>query len=190
MTEYDSRHRPNTLIPPLQFKNVARDIIAACEIRGRNIFDNLESVSVQLTSYALGTKAQWPFVVFPHFQVIGMVSNAITGAETLTISHVVQDEDRQAWENFTMQTAMSWMAEGHAYDEEVNNELYVEERHYDQPSFEEMTGQAMPPWNVTGVMPFIYDFRGFAPAYRKPAPLYVVSWQTAPADVDGVDRGA
>lgn len=164
---------------------MARDIVASSQLRSRAIFDNLESVSVSITTIANTMDATWPFFVCPDFQVIGMVSNAITGAATLGFSPIVMDEDRAAWELFTIQTGRSWLTEGHKYDDTVAADLYEETRFPDQK-----TGPAppfpIPGWNETGVLPFISVFPdinggGFRPAPSQKEDFYVPYWQVAPA---------
>jgi hypothetical protein len=165
--------------PAVQFDNIARDVIASSRLRGRAIFDNLESVSAHITSYAVTTGAKWPFVVIPHFQVTAMVSNGITGASTLGFSPIVMDEHREAWQNFSLQTSMAWLAEGHMYDEEANTELYVETRY---PT-DSKAPFPVPYWNESGIFPFIFqwDSTFTRPVVADRRPFYIPSWQTAPA---------
>ena len=164
---------------------MARDIVASSQLRSRGIFDNLESVSVSITTIANTMDTTWPFFVCPDFQVIGMVSNAITGAATLGFSPIVMDKDRAAWELFTIQTGKTWLAEGHKYDDTVAADLYEETRFPDQE-----TGPAppfpIPSWNETGVLPFISAFPEFDGGAFRPAPaekqdFYMPFWQVAPA---------
>ncbi|CAB9515758.1 Receptor-type guanylate cyclase gcy [Seminavis robusta] len=163
-----------------QFDNVARDIQASSILRGRAIFDNLEGVSVSLTIQALTSNMQWPFVVFPHFQVMGMISNSITGASTLAISPIVQAGQREEWENFTMAHSMEFLAEGHMYDEEVHPDFYVETRYYNETKVE--LPFPLQAWDEAPSMPFIWEFTpDFRPMPALPRSSFIPYWQMAPA---------
>jgi hypothetical protein len=74
-----------------------------------------------------------------------MVSNATTGATTLSFSPIVMDEQREAWQNFTLRTAMAgWL-------KETNPELYIESR-YRKDSKARFP---VPKWKESGIFPFI-----------------------------------
>ncbi|CAB9515308.1 Receptor-type guanylate cyclase gcy [Seminavis robusta] len=116
VSEEQSQHKE-------QFNAIADEIISITHIRSKSVFDNLESVGVSLTAQARAVNAQWPFVYFADFQVQGMISNQITGANTLTIHPLVQDQDREEWEQFSVDN-QGWIEDAHGYDEHVHPVLY------------------------------------------------------------------
>jgi hypothetical protein len=74
-----------------------------------------------------------------------MVSNATTGATTLSFSPIVMDEQREAWQNFTLRTAIaSWL-------KETNPDLYIESR---CPT-DSKAPFPVPKWKESGIFPFI-----------------------------------
>lgn len=128
--------------------------MASSDLRGRAIFNNVESLSATITTVVAASNQTWPFVVVPDFQVLGMVSNKLTGALNVGICPIVFDKDRSAWGAFSAQTGMTWLAEGHQYDDEADPELYVETRIDSMNKQDENTGkrrelQGTPPPGVT-----------------------------------------
>lgn len=120
----------------------------------------------------------WPFVVFPHFQVQGMLSNQITGADTVTIHPIVWHSERGAWENFSV-TNQDWMNTAHMYDKKVNPSLYQDIRL--NSSFEFPYPRTR--WNETSAFPQINTFdERWQRVVDWEAEFYVPFWQKAPAE--------
>lgn len=119
----------------------------------------------------------WPFVVFPDFQVRGLLSNQDTQAHTLSINPLVYAKDVDAWTTFTTNN-QEWLGEAHAYDQNVHPDLYEMESHestYDH--------DASVRWNETGVTPYLWvhdaDDR-YAKKQVEETLFYTPIWQRAP----------
>lgn len=163
-----------------QFDSMADEIISITHIRSRSVFDNLEQVGVSLTAQAIATKANWPFVYFGSWQVQGMISNQITGANTLTIHPLVQDRDRAAWERFSVYN-QKWLRDSHAFDEHAHPMLY--QREYYNDIMYDPRGESLR-WNVTGIVPSIWkegDDGKIVPLPKGSSDRYSPFWQRAPA---------
>jgi len=116
-------------------------------------------------------------VVFPDFQVRGILSNEETGAHTLSVNPLVFNKDLEAWNEFAVNN-QEWMAQAHMYDKEVNKEIY-EMEHYDSEYPHDQTVR----WNVTGISPFMWKYNATDRYIREPvdeALVYTPIWQRAP----------
>lgn len=80
----------------------------------------------------------------------------------MNIVPLVNPEDREAYEQHALQNQW-WIAEGHMYNKEVAEDLYIENRYYDQPKFE--SPFPIPRWNESNIFPLIWDF-----GERRPEP--------------------
>lgn len=161
-----------------QFHEVSSALADTSQARAREIYQNLEAFSAVLTTFATNANAKWPFVVFPDFSVHGLVSNMITGASTLTLVPIVTHKDRQQWESFSANTSMQWLSEGHAFDDEVNEALYVDTR-YNTSRSGELAPESMR-WDVAGASPVIWNFDNGAGVPVADADVYYPAWQVAP----------
>jgi hypothetical protein len=142
------------------------------------VLNNLESFGVSLTSHALDAPFTWPFVDFPDFQVRGLLSNEETGAHTISINPLVLPKDLDAWSTFSVNHE-GWVAEAHAHDRVVNQELYTV-HHYETDYHHNESLR----WNVTGITPFVWSYEDdpYAPRQRVSKSLYYTPiWQRAPA---------
>jgi hypothetical protein len=54
-----------------------------------------------ITSYAARTNQTWPYVVVPDFYVTAEKIRSVCGAVYVTTYHVVENDQRKEWENFT-----------------------------------------------------------------------------------------
>ena len=120
-------------------------------------------------------------MVFPDFQVKGMLSNKETGAHTLSINPLVYPSQVDAWARFSVYKN-DWMAEAHVYDKTVHSDLYSL-AHFNTTDRHDSASR----WNVTGITPYIW----YAPGGRgatnytarhkvRESILYAPIWQQAP----------
>lgn len=119
----------------------------------------------------------WPFVVFPDFQVRGILSNQETKAHTLSISPLVYAKDLDAWSNFTTNN-QEWMGEAHAYDESVHPDLYQMERYESSYDHKEDVR-----WNETEIAPYVWVHNAedrYAKKRVSESLFYAPIWQRAP----------
>jgi hypothetical protein len=143
----------------LQFHAISTEIREYVQLKTVNVFNNLETFGVSVTSYAHDQNQSWPFVLIPDFQVKGIMSNLETGAHTLSINPFVYPNQIDAWGRFSVYKS-EWMAEAHVYDEAVHEDLYVlpyydtDDDHHDPATR----------WNVTA----------------RESVLYSPIWQQAP----------
>lgn len=164
---------------PSQFDTLADEIESITHIRSKSIFDNLEQVGVSLTAQARAMKLQWPFVVFPDFQVQGMISNQITGANTLTIHPFVTAAYKTVWERFSVYS-QGWLGDAHSYDVHAHPVLYQRDFYNDNMTTRDESLR----WNVTGVIPSIWkegENGEVIPLGSSEGDWYSPFWQRAPA---------
>jgi hypothetical protein len=144
-----------------QFTDFANQIIGVYEINADKIVDTYDNFAIEISSSAIASKSEWPFVTVPGFEAQGTRVQEQTGARTMAVSHFVQPEEKEAWLNYTMGN-FGWIQE--SYDYQGSNET------------------ATPP------PPFIWgDWRNFAPV---PGPMekygiYAPYWQGAPITLNG-----
>ena len=142
-------------------------------------------VSVSLTMQANLANMTWPYVVFPDFQVQGILSNQVTGASTLTLHPLVQHQDRVQYENFTVHHHQ-WLERAHMYNDQVHPQLYNhnEENTADEAKEVPISMSFMASWNESGITPYIWRYdQGLqqrVPDYQHD--MYFPMWQQAPAE--------
>ncbi|CAB9525455.1 Receptor-type guanylate cyclase gcy (Partial), partial [Seminavis robusta] len=168
-----------------QYENVVNEIISTSQLRARTIFDNLESLAASLTTEAMDLNMTWPFVVFPNFQIQGMMSNEITGASVVNINPIVPHEIRADWEAFSVANYEPWFKAGHDYDKYASKKLYVHEK-LNQTMPESMSRIPRVHWNESGIFPNITSYeitdRGWNPVRDWDTDFYYPSWQRAPVE--------
>jgi hypothetical protein len=84
------------------------------QINALNIIDAYTSFALHVTTYAMGTKSEWPFVTIPGFPVEAGQAMRITGANTLSITPFVTPENKDRWANYTVAN-QGWVQESHDY---------------------------------------------------------------------------
>jgi hypothetical protein len=164
----------------VQFDTVVREISETLDYRSHTITSNLEMVSVSLTSEATLANMEWPYVIFPNFQVQATLSNQITGASALAIHPLVKHQERVLYENFTVNN-QKWIERAHNYNELVSPRLYVNSRGQDGESDENLMVHTS--WNDSGITPFIWMYNeNLERVPDQPHDLYFPIWQLAPAE--------
>jgi hypothetical protein len=71
---------------------------------GQNLqrtMDVSDAFITSITSYAAHTNQTWPFVVIPDFYVTAEKIRSLCGAVYVSTFHVVENDQRKQWENFT-----------------------------------------------------------------------------------------
>ena len=172
----------------IQYDNMVHEITTVTRKRTRNILNNLESLSVSLTTQANQAYMEWPFVVFRDFQVQGMVSNQVTGASTLTLHPIVRARERQAWEVFSAEEAPKWLRRAHMiYDEQVNENLYHAGNKTAEAQLREEKLEILykdDKWDREGaVTPYLWLYNDdLQRAVDYDDTFYAPKWQQAPAE--------
>ena len=144
------------------------------------MFDNLESFGVGLTSFALDANVTWPFVLYPDFQVKGILSNEATGSHTLTLNPIVYPQDIETWSKWSVANS-GWMETAHERDKTVHEELYELEYHETDVYHDESLR-----WNVTGITPFVWKESNNSDGSVSRVPVgqakyYAPMWLNSPA---------
>lgn len=94
-----------------EFDDAANELIAISYQEANNFFDAVESFGATLTSYAMDTQNDFPFVTIPHFAHRGQNLRSITGATFLSWNPFVDPQNVAAWTNYTRQEA-GWIQDG------------------------------------------------------------------------------
>jgi hypothetical protein len=147
------------------------------QILGTRIYA-LSSLGEALTLHAELTNSTWPFVTLTRFQRRANVVRELSGAMFVQIVVIVEEEDREEWENYTAQE-QSWIAEAVEYQERTGtNRLFS--------NIPQLTVVRNPPSSIIH-----YDYRtaakkifGWDENYNfsvseGPGP-YQVQWQSSP----------
>lgn len=160
-----------------KFHDISSEIKEFSQLKALRVYDNLETFGATLTSYAMSAEYTWPFVVFPDFQVRGILSNHDTQAHTLSINPLVYPKDLDQWSDFTLNN-QEWMAEAHMYDQTVHSELYEMESHESDYEHDQTVR-----WNETGVTGYVWKHDAddrYAKERVDQALVYTPIWQRAP----------
>jgi hypothetical protein len=142
-----------------QFHAYANEILDVSQINAKNIFASITSMSVSITSHALFSKSKWPFVSLPDFEAKGEQLVELSGALYFSLNPVVTEENREAWEEYTIQNH-EWLADSlsHWHLQEMINQTIVSPFIYRR---DVATGEAIP-------------------EDRPADPYYLPVWQVAP----------
>ncbi|CAJ1937526.1 unnamed protein product [Cylindrotheca closterium] len=89
----------------------ANELVAISHQEATNIFEAISNFAVMITSYAIDTQTEFPFVTIPHFEHRGNNLRSITGAGSLTWNAFVELQDVDAWVNYTRQQD-GWIQDG------------------------------------------------------------------------------
>ena len=103
--------------PPLQFHDFAIEMKELLHDEARNVFKTVENFGMTVTSFALASQLQWPFVTMPHFEVRGQNLAKLSNSLMIGFSPLVQEDKRDAWERYATYQ-QGWIAEGLAYTAE------------------------------------------------------------------------
>ena len=132
----------------------------------------MHSFSTTITSYAIATRAQWPFVSLPHFEVRGTETNNLSNSILLSYAPYVPTNETDKWERYTgyMQ---KWIQEGVDYNYELHED-YLNGSHVLDPIKKEI-------WDYPNHDPT--DPKGSRVKVNHTGP-YLPVWQMAPAPHD------
>ena len=64
-------HRCSDLSIFLQFNDFAYEIADVSHVNAANVYGLMDSFSSTITSFALSSDSEWPYVTVPHFEVRG-----------------------------------------------------------------------------------------------------------------------
>jgi len=90
---------------------------ANCRLR----VQSMDSFATSLTTMAMATQQQWPFVTFPEFEAMGTQVRAIVGSDYLGLYLFVTREDRLEWEDYSVEN-VGWLNDSYAYQQEFKTD--------------------------------------------------------------------
>jgi hypothetical protein len=99
------------LPPTLKFEDFANEVISVSQINAIHIFDTFQTFSLQVTAFAIGTNATWPFVAVPQFAVQADHAMERTGASSLSLTPFMKGSEQVEWEAFSVQN-QGWVHAG------------------------------------------------------------------------------
>jgi hypothetical protein len=102
-----------------QFEEDAKKVLSTLGSNLDRVLEAMDAFSVSLISFARATDQTWPFVVIPDFAVRAEKIRAMSNAVYINTYHMVDVDQREAWELFTsLPEANYWMNETIALQEE------------------------------------------------------------------------
>ena len=113
--------------------------------------DSMTDLASEVTAYAKASKSEWPFVTMPLFEVNANHARNLAGIEALGICPLVQREQREAWEAYSMKN-FGWIDESRSVvldDETLENSEYV----------------------PASILPFIYQIKNETDPTSLPTPV-------------------
>ena len=90
----------------------------------RDVFAPIANFATIITSEAIASRAKWPFVSVPHFEVRGLELNSLSNMLMVGFSPLVQESDRERWEIYA-NYMQKWIAEGIEYNTELHQNFTV-----------------------------------------------------------------
>lgn len=118
------------------------------------MLSSISTMALSMSSYALDTNKNWPFVTIPHFEQSARYLTYEGCAENLTLYVSVKEEEKVEWESYSV-AHQGWIQDGLDYDQ---------------------TGLQAEP-----IIPYIHKGDESQPDDGPAVPSYTVAWQTAPA---------
>jgi len=104
-----------------KFHDHAIEIEDLVHHEARNVFLTVHSFSTTITSYALSTRAEWPFVSLPHFEVRGLEMNQLSNSLLLSFSPYVSTEEALRWGLYTSYM-QNWIQQGVDHNMDLHKE--------------------------------------------------------------------
>ena len=99
----------------------------------RNVFLTVQSFSTTITSYAISTRATFPFVSLPHFEVRGTELNDLSNSILLAYAPYVSSDLLFRWGIYS-DYMQNWIQEGVDYNYELHED-YLNGSHVLDPIF-------------------------------------------------------
>ena len=81
------------------------------DINAKNIFSTVLSMGTTISSYAEDSGKDFPFITIPHFAERGQVFLDISGARHVSLNFLVNNDEREKWEKFSVEN-QGWVQEG------------------------------------------------------------------------------
>ena len=148
-------------------------------------FGSADSFSVGLVSFARFSGMEWPYVTLPDYAVRLTKLRAISGAVVVSQYHLVQEEQRVQWQNYSLAND-AWVGEGlevQKNDRNFQGKLLTEFEpngviydNFGRPS--EGPGPFLPRWQSAPIVP------NYAP-YNWDGSGYIPLMNSLPALIDG-----
>ena len=101
----------------VSFLGSAATIVASFEGILEEKIAAIAAFGVTMTASAIATNSTWPFVTIDQFQQRSASSGALSGCLYLQITPIVTDDNRFAWEEYSVANA-GWLTEGREYQDE------------------------------------------------------------------------
>jgi hypothetical protein len=106
----------NSKGPLSKFENYVSEIITGAKETVDNSVNALEGFSLMVSSYAADSKVAWPFITIPDFSARAETLAQISGAIRVFMSHIVEPEQKAAWEVYSQGEVANW------YGNSIENE--------------------------------------------------------------------
>ena len=153
--------------PTPQFHDFSIEIEELVHHEARNVFLTVHSMSSTITSYALDSNAEWPYVSIPHWEVRGLEMNNLSNSILMGFSPYVNAFDKDAWEVYANHM-QGWVHEGVEYNYDLHKD-YLNGSHVIDPIPEEIyrygNDSSMIPETGSGVLLPVWQL---APAPHDP----------------------
>lgn len=164
-----ARHSENQVFEQ-KFHDFAIEIEDLVHHEARNVFLTVQSFSTTITSYALASRAEWPFVSLPHFEQRGIEMNALSNSILLSFSPYVDTKlHEQRWGLYTSYM-QKWIQQGVDFNYDLHKDYLESHNKQIDPIFADIWDYSGPD-NKTRVK--VTDEGPYMPV-----------WQMAPAPHD------
>ena len=107
----------NTFIVSISFLGSAATVIASFQSILDEKIAAIAAFGVTMTATAVTNNSTWPFVTIDQFQQRSASTLSLSGCLFLELAPVVTDENRLAWEEYSIDN-IGWLSEGRKYQAE------------------------------------------------------------------------
>lgn len=104
---------PHLPIQYLQFEQFSRTLADSAVRREQNLRSTLKAMSEIISGYAVTNNLTWPFVTVPLFEMYGHTALDQGDIELMLVWNRIFPEDREAYQNWTVQHYQEQVQEGH-----------------------------------------------------------------------------
>eukprot|EP00934_Nitzschia_sp_Nitz4_P002763 Nitzschia sp. Nitz4//scaffold207_size38617//10//3538//NITZ4_007669-RA/size38617-snap-gene-0.0-mRNA-1//1//CDS//3329541587//2753//frame0 len=100
-----------------KFQAYVTSVAEVSQFRMEDDFSSMDNMALALTSYASASEATWPYVTMPAFEVQASTLRGRLNSEWVSLVTLVEEDDRQAWEDYSVEE-QKWISESLEYADE------------------------------------------------------------------------
>ena len=181
-------------MPYFKFADASQQILDESELKARDTFGSIQTLSTVGSNLVEAKGGNWPFVTLPHFESwVGGLNLELSGAYSLTFVVIVLEEQRAAWNNYSATHAEQWIQDSldqfqaaHRLEIASNGTGLLETADV-APELSALSLQGLMKQRPLTEYIWKFDNSGDKRVPDNESQRYAVSWQTTPVDPAGIN---